>query len=284
MLTGMSASVAAVTAMALVAFASNSILCRLALKGGTIDAASFTAIRLVSGAVLLAAIVASQRGTRIAGTWSGAAALFAYAILFSFAYLAMGAGAGALVLFGAVQVGMIGYGLFRGERIKPIGIAGVLLAIGGLVWLLGPGLDAPPALSAAMMAGAGFAWAAYSIIGKSAADPVADTAGNFVRAAPASLIALVPAFAGLHVSPAGAAYAVLSGAITSGLGYVAWYAALRSIDSTRAGVLQLSVPVIAAAGGIAFLGEPISLRLIGASLLTLGGVSLVLLDKRRQAK
>ncbi|WP_432720525.1 DMT family transporter [Jeongeupia wiesaeckerbachi] len=262
------------TVLAMLAFAGNSILCRLALKTTQIDAASFTAIRIVSGAIALWAI-ARLRGSVVGGSWWSALSLLAYAALFSFAYLHLSAATGALLLFAAVQATMVGAGLWRGERMSAIQCLGFVVALTGLVGLLLPGLSAPSPLGAVLMAGAGVAWGAYSLRGRGAADPLGETAGNFIRGAPLSLL-LLP-FSPLAPPPAdGMIYAVLSGALTSGCGYAIWYAALRGLSTTGAATVQLSVPVIVAAAGVLLLGEPLSLRMLLAAAAILGGIALVL--------
>ena len=269
------------TALALVAFAANSVLNRLALQTTPLDAATFTALRLGSGALLLG-LVASARHRPVftAGSWPSAAALFVYAAAFSFAYTVLRAGTGALLLFGVVQLTMIGYGVWRGERFSGVQTLGFAFALGGLVYLVSPGLSAPPFGPAALMALAGAAWGVYSLRGRGARDPVAVSAGNFVRTVPLaaaliSLVLLVPGTA-LRADSLGILYAVLSGALTSGLGYLVWYAALPSLKATSAATVQLSVPVLAALGGALLLGEPVTLRLVLSSALILGGVALVL--------
>jgi drug/metabolite transporter (DMT)-like permease len=270
------------TVLAMIAFAGNSVLCRLALKDTDIDATSFTSIRIVSGAIVLWIIVRMRSGIpRATGSWRSAMALFAYAAAFSFAYINLAAATGALLLFGSVQATMIGYGLWRGERLHPLQTVGLVLALGGLVGLLLPGLSAPPLIGSMLMIGAGVAWGIYSLRGKNAGDPICATAGNFIRAVPFSIglsLALLP-FASLDY--AGIWYAVLSGALTSGIGYAIWYTALRGLTATSAATVQLSVPVIAAVGGILFLGEDVSLRLLLSSIAVLGGVAMVILDKQR---
>ncbi len=268
------------TTLAMLAFAGNSLLCRLALRDTGIDAASFTAIRLGSGALILAAILMS-RGKRptAGGSWPMAAMLFAYAVCFSFAYRYLTAATGALLLFGAVQLTMMGYGLWTGERIGGVRLAGLVLALGGLVWLLLPGLAAPPILAAALMLAAGAAWGVYSLLGKGAGDPTAATGGNFLRTLPfAAALMLATATAGT-VDHAGALYAVLSGAVTSGLGYVLWYAALPMLRATTAATVQLCVPAIAALGGAMLLAEPVTARLLVASVAVLGGIALTIYRK-----
>jgi len=265
------------TAVAMLAFAGNSLLCRLALRAAHIDAASFTSVRLVSGAVTLWLLVGLRGGAaRLAGSWGSAAALFAYAIAFSYAYVSLPASTGALLLFGAVQVTMVGTGLWRGERLSALQWTGLLLAAAGLVALLLPGLAAPPPGGAALMIAAGVAWGAYSLRGRGAGDPTASTAGNFVRSlafvAPLTLLSLRDATA----DAAGVGYAIASGAVTSGIGYAIWYRALPGLRATSAAAAQLSVPVIAAFGAVLLLGEPITQRLALSSLAVLGGIAIVL--------
>lgn len=272
------------TTAALIAFAANSLLCRLALAPRELDAASFTAIRLASGALVLAAL-AARRPRGPGGTWGSATALFAYAAPFSYAYLELGAGIGALVLFGAVQTTMIGWAIARGERPRPAVWIGVALALGGLVALAAPGRTAPDPLATALMALAGVAWGVYSLRGRApGADPLRANAGNFLRATPMALalvgIALVAAPAAPSPSARGVALAVASGAIASGIGYSVWYAALRGLAATQAAVVQLLVPVIAAAGGVALLGEAVTWRLAGAAAAILGGVALAIRARR----
>lgn len=270
------------TALAMLAFAANSILCRLALGEGTIDAASFGTIRVVSGAVVLALIVMWRTGRHPAryGDWRSALMLFAYVALFSFAYLSLDAGTGALILFGAVQLTMFAVALYRGERFSPIAWAGLTLAIGGLVYLVSPGLTAPPPGAALLMAGAGVAWGVYSLLGRGVPDPLGATGGNFLRAVPL-VLAVSVIFAGeFHASPVGFGLAVASGAVTSGLGYVIWYAALRGLEASSAATVQLSVPAIAALGGVLLLDEALTLRLVAASVATLGGIAIVLTRRR----
>jgi drug/metabolite transporter (DMT)-like permease len=266
----------------MVAFAGNSLLCRLALRDTSIDAATFTFIRVASGAIALALIVrarASPAGGP-AGSWPSAAALFAYAALFSYSYLTLSAGTGALLLFGAVQATMIGYGLWRGERLGLVQLAGLALAIGGLVFLLSPGIAAPPALGAALMIAAGIAWGIYSLRGKGAGDPTRVTAGNFSRAVVFAVILSAGAFPWMKVHATGALYAVASGALASGVGYAIWYTALRGLRPMSAASVQLSVPALAAAGGIVLLGEPLTLRFAISSAAILGGIALVVLQRR----
>jgi drug/metabolite transporter (DMT)-like permease len=271
------------TSLAMLAFAGNSLLCRLALQHTGIDPATFSSVRLVSGAAMLCLIAAWRPGSasrRLGGNWLSALALFVYAEAFSFAYVSLSAGTGALLLFAAVQISMIGWGLYRGERLGRWQVAGFALAVGGLVLLLLPGLSAPPWQGAVLMAASGVAWAVYSLRAKGAGDPTSATAGNFLRAAPLALAVSVFTLASLRWDLAGLGWGVASGALSSGLGYVIWYAALRELKLTSAATVQLSVPVIAAFGGVLFLAESASLRLAAASVLVLGGVAVVLLARR----
>lgn len=273
--------IAAVTALAMLAFAGNSLLCRVALRDTAIDAASFTSIRLASGALMLAIIMLARGGRPwTGGTWRAALMLFAYAAFFSFAYRQLTAATGALLLFGAVQTGMLGYGIASGERLRPLQLAGLALAIGGLVYMLLPGLAAPPLEGALLMLAAGAAWAVYSLLGRGGKDPVAGTAGNFLRVVPFTIVLSLTVTTHASLDTAGIAYAVASGAITSGLGYVLWYAVLPSFSAAAAAVIQLSVPAVAAAGGMALLGEPLSIRLVIASATILGGIALTILRRR----
>jgi drug/metabolite transporter (DMT)-like permease len=268
----------ALTAAAMVAFAANSLLCRAALRDTTIDPASFTSLRLLSGAAMLWLLShwRSQGGPGLAGSWRSALALFAYAAAFSFAYVTLPAGTGALLLFGAVQATMILGGWRAGERISMRQGLGLAMAFLGLVILVLPGISAPPAAGAMLMLLAGIAWGLYSLRGRGAGDPTATTAGNFVRAVPMALVTSLLLFPQLRTDPLGAIYALLSGAIASGLGYALWYTALRGLRATSAASVQLSVPVLAALGGVAFLGESVTLRLLLAALAILGGIALVL--------
>jgi len=278
------------TTFALVAFAFNSILCRLALRGEEADAAGFTLVRLVSGAVALIAInYVVKRGRRAltdvraidTGSWPSALFLFAYAICFSFAYLGLTTATGALILFGCVQFTMIGMSVFRGERSAMLEWMGLILAFSGLIYLVFPGLSSPPLLSALLMAIAGVAWGFYTLRGTGSEDPLGDTAGNFLRAALMVVIIALPFLSQIHLSTRGAVLAVLSGAVASGVGYTVWYAALKYHTSTRAAVLQLAVPVIAAVGGIVFLSEVAELRIVIASVLILGGIAATVGGKKR---
>lgn len=287
------ARVLLLTTLAMLAFAANSLLCRLALRETGIDAASFTTIRLASGALMLWLLLRLRGGSAHTGgsaghpphgSWASALALFAYAAAFSFAYRTLPAGAGALLLFGAVQATMIGYGLWCGERLGARQSAGMALAAAGLVGLLLPGLSAPPLQGAVLMLASGVAWGVYSLRGRGVANPAASTAGNFLRAVPFALALSLAQLSSASVDAAGAAYAVASGALASGLGYALWYGALPLLRATTAATVQLSVPVLAALGAAAFLGEAITLRLLLASLAVLGGIALVIRSPRRASR
>ena len=318
-------SLTGLTLLAMIAFAGNSLLCRLALKHTAIDAASFTTVRLVSASVVLCLLAGGARGDwrdgwkapwqacwHGGGNWPSAFALFAYAAGFSFAYVTLPAATGALLLFGAVQATMIGYGLWAGERLRPLQLVGLVVALGGLVALMLPGLAVPQATNAALsnaalsqvdlggsnlssadlssallMIGAGVAWGVYSLLGKagpgsaSNAGPLAVTAGNFMRTVPLTLGLSLLMMSQMSLDGPGVAYGVMSGALTSGVGYAIWYRVLPALKATSAATVQLSVPVIAAAGGVVLLGEPISLRLVLASIAILAGIALVIHNKKR---
>ena len=266
------------TVFALMAFAANSVLCRLALRPGAIDAASFSTIRLMSGAAMLLLLSrwAPAPAGRPAGSWMSASVLALYAVPFSFAYIGLSTGTGALILFGSVQVTMMAGALRSGER--PVASQwfgfGLGLALVGLVYLVLPGIAAPPPLSAGLMALAGLAWGIYSLRGPGAANPLAQTTAAFVRSVPIALALSAITFRQFHAGVGGIALAIASGTAASGMGYVAWYSALRGLTASRAAVVQLSVPIIAAGGGIVFLSEALSTRLVIASLLVLGGVAM----------
>ncbi len=265
----------------MLAFASNSLLCRAALSDTTIDAASFTAIRLASGALMLV-ILLRVRGVRhpvAGGSWPMALMLFAYAVFFSFAYRDLTAATGALLLFGAVQLTMMAWGLWQGERLAGLRLVGLTIAVAGLIVLLLPGLAAPPPLAAGLMLGAGAAWGVYSLLGRGAGEPIAATGGNFLRSVPFAAVLILTAVGRETVDYTGLFYAVLSGALTSGLGYVLWYAALPALSATTAATIQLSVPAIAAVGGAVLLAEPLTARLLLASAAILGGIALTIRRK-----
>ena len=272
--------------LTMIAFAGNSLLCRLALRNTPIDAASFTAIRLVSGAIALWLIVRlrdaarTDSGTHVDGSnWLSALVLFAYAVAFSFAYVSLSAGTGALLLFGAVQATMIGWGLYRGERFRPGQVVGLLLAFAGLVGLMLPGISAPSLQGSVLMVGAGVAWGVYSLRGRGAGDATRTTAGNFLRSVAFAVALAVAALPWSSLDHAGVCYAIASGALTSGVGYAIWYTALKGLKATHAATVQLSVPVIAALGGVLFLDEHVTLRLLVAAVAILGGIALVVLGR-----
>ncbi len=269
--------------LALVAFAANSILCRLALGQSDIDAASFSTIRLGSGAaaLLLASLWLRHRLFPVEGTWMSAMILSLYAIPFSFAYLSLSAGTGALILFGSVQATMLLVAVGLGERPHAMQWIGLTLALAGLVYLVLPGLAAPSPAGSALMTIAGVSWGIYSVRGRGTNGPLLETTGNFVRSVPLALAVSLISLRQGHVTPAGALLAVASGALASGAGYVFWYAALTGLSATRAAMVQLPVPVLAAAGGVIFLTETITLRLVGATILILGGVGLALAGRER---
>jgi drug/metabolite transporter (DMT)-like permease len=272
------------TLLAMIAFASNSLLCRVALKQTSIDAATFTFVRILSGAVVLWIILKARRADWTkAGNWLSALALFVYAAAFSFAYLQLSAGTGALLLFGAVQATMILWGLRKGERFDAIQILGLIMAIAGLVVLVFPGLTAPPLTASILMLGAGVSWGIYSLRGKGERDPTNATAGNFLRAVPLAATLSLAFLTRVHLDSTGIMYAIISGAITSGLGYVIWYSAIPNLKATSAATVQLSVPVLAATGGILLLSEPITIRYLFASAVVLGGIGLVILEKRAKS-
>ena len=264
------------------AFAGNSLLCRLALRQTAIDAASFTLIRIIAGAVALQLIVAARQKPRgKAGSWPSALALFVYAAGFSFAYLSLPAGTGALLLFGAVQATMIIWALRQGEGLRAAQSVGLALALAGLVALVFPGLSAPPLAGSLLMLSAGVAWGIYSLRGKAAGDAVSATAGNFLRAVPMAVGLSAVLLPWARLDRTGIGYAILSGAIASGAGYAIWYTVLPALRGATAATVQLSVPVLAAAGGILFLGETLTLRIVLASVAVLGGIALVAMGRRR---
>jgi drug/metabolite transporter (DMT)-like permease len=297
------------TLAAMIAFAGNSLLCRFALKQTTIDPASFTFARLLSGAIALWLILEFRRRFMIertvsplfergltpeervsprpliagaeAGNWPSALALFAYAAAFSFAYVMLSAGTGALLLFGAVQATMIFWGWHKGERLHAIQLFGLAVAVTGLVVLLFPGLSSPPLRGSILMLTAGAAWGIYSLRGKAEKNPAAATTGNFLRAVPLAAALSIAFFPWSRVDSLGFGSAVLSGAITSGLGYVIWYTVLPGLKAASAATVQLSVPVLAAAGGILLLGETLTPRFFLASIAVLGGIALVVMTPWR---
>jgi drug/metabolite transporter (DMT)-like permease len=273
------------TVLALVAFAANSIICRMALGDASIDAASFTTIRLVSGALVLMLIVGTREtgaGQKHPGSWTSAGMLFLYAVTFSFAYISLSVGTGALILFGAVQATMILTGIWQGERLRRSEWCGLVIALSGLIYLLLPGLKAPSLSGGILMTTAGIAWGVYSLRGRGVTNPTAVTANNFLRSVPMALVVSVAAVSSMTISAKGVILAALSGGVTSSLGYVAWYSALRELTATRAAVAQLLVPVIAATGGVVILSEQVSLRLIVSAIMIIGGVGSIFLLRSRK--
>ena len=271
----------ALTGVAMLALAANPLLCRMALGAGHIDAASFTSIRVIAGAVMLKMLMVWSRrgGERKPVDWRAVVTLFGYMIFFSFAYLSISVGTGALILFGAVLLTMFAVALKSGERFSALSWAGLVIAIFGLVYLVSPGVTAPEPLGAALMAVAGVAWGLYSLLGRGEADPLGTTAENFLYAVPLAVVVNLIFWSDVHTSWSGVTMAMLSGAIASGLGYALWYAVLAGIPATRAATAQLSVPVIAALGGVVLLAEPLTFRLAVSSAATLGGIALVLLQR-----
>jgi drug/metabolite transporter (DMT)-like permease len=282
------------TALAMLAFAANSLLARAALGGGAIDAASFTAIRLCSGALALGLLILAQRRRTdgrviwgaLPGDWISAAALFAYAIGFSLAYLRLGAATGALILFAAVQATMLLWGLARRDRPGRAELAGLAIAFAAFVYLLLPGArlftagGAPDPLGGALMTGAGIAWGVYSLRGRGVANPLGATAGNFLRAAPMCLLLALLPMAGSTARAGGIGLALASGVVASGLGYAVWYRALPHLRTVQAATVQLTVPLIAAIGAVAVLGETLTARVLIAGPCLLGGVAVAILARR----
>ena len=274
----------ALTALAMIAFAANSILARLALTSGDIGPWSFTAIRFISGAVCLALIIGPMKTLR-QGSWNAAFALLLYGIFFSYAYLLLSAGTGALILFAVVQITMIGGGLLAGERLRTLQWLGLALAMGGLVYLMLPSVAPPSPIGAIMMSLSGLGWGLYSLMGRGKGNPTALTAGNFLRAAIICAVITLPVLLILpetSIGPKGIGLALLSGIMTSGIGYVIWYMALKHLTATRAGIAQLTVPFIAAIGGMLFIAEPFTLRFFIAMCLTLLGVALATLSSNKK--
>jgi drug/metabolite transporter (DMT)-like permease len=267
------------TTLAMIAFASNSLLNRFALGRDAIDAASYTTVRLISGAVMLFIIASLQRKANsqiLHGSWNSAAFLFLYAITFSFAYLSLSTGSGALILFGSVQITMIVVALRSGERPSSLEWIGLIIALGGLIYLVFPGLTAPSPFGSALMTVAGISWGFYTLRGRGSQNPLEDTAGNFVYSVPMVSAVLLFSLKNTSITPIGILYASLSGALASGVGYAIWYAALRGLTTTRAATVQLSVPIIAAFSGVVFLAESVSVRLLIAGILILGGIAMAL--------
>lgn len=272
------------TTVAMTAFAGNSLLCRVALRDTGIDAATFTSVRLVSGALMLWLLL-SLHGNRAPvkqGSWGSALALFVYAGAFSYAYGGLSAAMGALLLFGAVQATMISIGIVRGNRPQFWQWTGFVVAFSGLVGLLLPGLTAPPLFSSVLMISAGIAWGIYSLRAKGAGEPTAVTTGNFIRAVPMALVLSLVMMSDASIDMAGMGYAIASGAVASGMGYAVWYMALPLLQATTAATVQLSVPVIAAVGGVLVLSEPLTLRLVIAGVAILGGIAMVILAGQKK--
>lgn len=276
---------------ALIAFAANSVLARLALINSHIDPLSFTSLRLLSGAIMLAILVMIKRASKgntikappLEGSTLSAIFLFIYALCFSIAYLSISTGTGALILFGAVQITMIIYQLLKGNKLKWVEWMGILLAFSGFIYLVMPSLSTPSFSGFLLMAIAGAAWAGYTIRGKACADPLSDTAGNFIRSLPLCVLVVFYILATQHtLTTEGITLAIVSGAITSGVGYAVWYVALKGLTSTQAGVIQLLVPVIAALGGVVFLQEPITLSFVLASSMILVGILMMTLQKKQR--
>lgn len=273
----MTARTLMLTVLAMLAFAGNSLLCRAALRDSQIDPTSFTALRLLSGALTLWLLLYLRKGPSAAsGNWYGALALFIYAAAFSYAYLHLDAGAGALLLFGSVQLSMITWGLLKGERLHRLQIVGLVLAAGGLLALLLPGTTTPSVSASLLMVLSGIAWGAYSLLGKTTPDPLAATAGNFIRTLPIITVLCLLALSWLEWDTAGVIYALLSGGLMSGIGYAIWYAALPGLAAIQAASVQLSVPLLTALAGGLLLGETLTGRLLIAGLAILGGLALVL--------
>jgi drug/metabolite transporter (DMT)-like permease len=271
----------------LVAFAANSVLCRLALGEGVIDPAGFTVLRLVSGAATLWLIVITTNSGSASderGSWASAAWLFLYAAAFSFAYVVLETGTGALILFGAVQITMIMGGLRSGERPRPAQWIGLVLAFGGLAYLVAPGMTAPPLMGSTSMAAAGVAWGLYSLRGRGVRNPTSVTADNFVRSVPLVLALVLVFMPDVSLSPKGMLWAGVSGSLASGVGYVIWYAALRGLSATQAATVQLAVPVLAALGGVVVMSETVSARLMTSAVAILGGVLLAVTTRERVVK
>jgi len=272
----------AFTVTALVAFAANSLLCRMALREGAIDAASFSTIRFLSGAVMLVLIaLKTERSVfPLAGSWVAAGILAVYALPFAFAYTQLSTGTGALIMFGCVQLTMLVAAVGSGERPHAVEWLGLLVTVAGLVTLVLPGLTAPSPMAAALMATAGVCWGLYSLRGRASSNPLRQTMGNFVRAVPLIAGAGLLMMSRVHVETRGVLLSIASGAIATGLGYVVWYAALRGLSAMRASIVQLAVPLIAAAAGVMLLSETVTLRLLLSTVLVLGGIAMAIAGQR----
>jgi drug/metabolite transporter (DMT)-like permease len=276
----------AYTVMALVAFAANSILCRMALREGVIDPATFSTVRFLSGAVTLSLIAARVQRPffPLPGSWAAAIVLALYALPFAFSYTQLSAGTGALILFGCVQLTMPAAALYEGDRPHAVQWMGLVIAVGGLVTLVFPGLAAPSPAAAGLMATAGVCWGLYSLRGRGSSNPLLQNTGNFVRAVPLIAAASLLAAPRFHVEPRGVILAMGSGAIASGLGYVVWYAALRGLSAVRASVVQLAVPLIASGGGVILLSESVTVRLVLSTVLVLGGITMAIVGGARSPR
>lgn len=271
------ARLALLTALTLAFFGANSLLARAALRPGLADAATFTTVRLASGAAALLLLrLASGRGLPRGGSAGSALALFAYAAAFSFAYRSIEAGPGAFLLFFAVQATMIGWSVLRGARPARRQWAGIGIALAGLAWLTLPGAHAPDARGAGLMLVAGAAWGAYTLRGRGVRDPAGATAANFALAVPLAVALSLAGAGSLHLTPRGAALAVASGAVASGLGYVLWYTVVPALGAARAAVVQLTVPALVPLAAAALLGEAITPRLLAAGTAILAGVALAI--------
>ena len=275
------------TTITMIAFGANSIFGRVALEGDAIDPSSYSFIRLLSGAIMLAILVGVSSGVSKKslnhGNLISALCLFAYAAAFSFSYVNIETGVGALILFACVQAVMVGWALFKGDRPSLFEWLGIVIAFGAFVWLVSPGLEAPDPLAAVLMAISGIAWGAYSLRGKSASDPLEATAGNFLLSVPMGLVLLFITISSSQITLYGVILAIASGAITSGMGYALWYKVLPQLTATRASIVQLTVPVVAGIGGLIFLSEPLTFRFVLASALILGGVAISIVLKANRA-
>ncbi|PCI86415.1 MAG: EamA family transporter [Hyphomicrobiales bacterium] len=290
------------TILALLAFAANSVLARLALEVPDIDPGSFTTIRLISGAVMLSILVLILRpkqppNTQIRypiktlyqkamlfelearGSWTSAFMLFLYAGCFSFAYVVLDTATGALILFGAVQITMIIMSLFSGKKLHTSEWAGLVLAFIGFIYLIYPNLGSPTLYGFILMSIAGIGWGVYSVRGRDSLNPLLDTTFNFIRAVPFAGFFSMLNLSNLSLGSDGIYYAIISGALTSGIGYAIWYVALKNLQLTTAAVVQLSVPIIAAIGGVMFVNESLTLRLIISTVIILGGILLVIFGR-----
>jgi drug/metabolite transporter (DMT)-like permease len=276
------------TAVAMLAFAANSLLAREALGGFSIEAAGYTAVRIMSGALVLYALLRRGGLSRddarpvLPGDWWAAAALFVYAIAFSAAYLSLGAATGALILFSSVQASMLAWGLAKGDRPSGREVIGFAVAFAAFVYLILPGVGRPDLAGSLLMIASGVAWAVYTLRGRGSRDPLGETAGNFVRASAFCLPLVGFALIYETASITGIALALASGIVASGLGYSIWYKALRGLSTFQAALIQLSVPVIAALGAILFLDERLTLHFVVAATCVIGGIAFAILAKQKR--